>query len=1327
MNNHVLSDNLTSTSLRQLLAKIRGHKINRVLGRVTSAVICAALIASVAETYGQAPLLPSVNNQNQVPIPGTGHDYQHLLGETVNLSNGSVSFKLSFPISKERGTTQPYSWTYNSSTVNPLDSEFGSPGNPMWDNTAIHVWPMKEGWNLSEGIPWATAQVWSVTGNGIDQFTGYVDTADTWIPCNFQSGMTFTGMDGVTHNLNISATAPAYINNGGGYVYTCPGGSAQMTQPPKGDGQVIATLSPLTGLQYLAQNNPTSGDFTVVDKNGTSYTCGAGFSPQSEGVYIPCSITDRNGNVVGEGTLGRNGPIVSGEPGSSGTSTVSVLVSSGKDSNGSVVGGQLFNSTWTTTSVNYTANSQRAPDADPSIGCTAFPPTVSGTRSVLSSLTLPNGKSYQFFYGSSNPNDSTLSNPFGLLNEVIFPDGGWIKYRWALPASGQFNEYAEFSGTEEKTAGNGLEPVPQPFGCVWEYQTPTLSERDVSFDGTTVAQVQTFAYTTSPWTADGWTQKTTNVTTTDKVRNLTSETDYVYTPYLVPNQPDASSVVAPAIPLESSITYYDWGSASKLKTVKKQWLDQFDLASEMTTVYGANGTTRTAGTIYKYETSLCTQQSYQFKFQEPTSQYPNAALIKTSPVDSLVYLAEEDDYDFGNGGLGPLAKKTLYNYQCFASPFPGQVPEPAIPPQVSKVTVEDGAGHIVEATQYGFDGNSLTTASALAHNDAGYGTGTTVRANLTAVTRCSPLPSTPASACSGSTTQYSFDTAGQPISMTDPNGNSATFSFSDSWNGNNVTPTDTATSSGNTDAYMTAITYADGLQKTFTYDLLTGYLTTATDENQQQTKYLYNTNPLCTSTVDGMYRLGEVDYPDGGNAQYCYNDAAHTVTKNNLLDLSQPSMSTIDTFDGMGHTVMSELASDPDGATFTATAYDGEGNVSYVTNPYRGSSSYATYQYYDALGRTVETKEQDGNVLLWCFDGLGSPGSPATANCNAQLGSLSSSGRPGTWVDFTDERGQAWQRTSDVFGNLTEVMEPNGSSAIPSMETDYSYDTMNNLVSVQQYGGAKGGSSVARSFSYDPLSRLIASFNPETGTIGYTYDADGNLKTRTDARQIVTTYGYDDRNRLLSKTYSNDPSGTPASCYLYGTDQTKNAAGRLIYSWTQSSQSCGTTAPSSGYFSLRYIPGYDAMGRIPGDQQNTLATLASGSKYSPSYVYNLAGMVKQWGDGVTKTASGSLLQFTNSIGAAGRVQTVSSTWADATHPQILFAQGNPANTCQNSIPGQYSAAGALMNAEFGSGLMFNRTFDPRLRVNCELDQGTGTTPATPGAATVTITGQEQTK
>ncbi|OYW03193.1 MAG: hypothetical protein B7X11_03425, partial [Acidobacteria bacterium 37-65-4] len=85
----------------------------------------------------------------------------------------------------------------------------------------------------------------------------------------------------------------------------------------------------------------------------------------------------------------------------------------------------------------------------------------------------------------------------------------------------------------------------------------------------------------------------------------------------------------------------------------------------------------------------------------------------------------------------------------------------------------------------------------------------------------------------------------------------------------------------------------------------------------------------------------------------------------------------------------------------------------------------------------------------------------------------------------TDEAGKVRTSTSDAAGRLTQVVEdPSGLDYL----TTYNYDTLDDLTAVHQ-GGSNGQT---RSFVYDSLKRLTRSTNPESNTISYQYDADGN-------------------------------------------------------------------------------------------------------------------------------------------------------------------------------------------------------------------------------------------
>jgi YD repeat-containing protein len=509
-----------------------------------------------------------------------------------------------------------------------------------------------------------------------------------------------------------------------------------------------------------------------------------------------------------------------------------------------------------------------------------------------------------------------------------------------------------------------------------------------------------------------------------------------------------------------------------------------------------------------------------------------------------------------------------------------------------------------------------------------------------------------------------------------------------------------------------------------------GLLKSATDENGQTTSYSYN---------DPLDRLTEIDYPDGGQTTVNYNDSTFSASANtpNFTTTTKmtpnPSIQKETAFDGLGHTVRTILLSDPSGSDYVDTTYDGMGRVYTVTTSYRGTTepTYGKTQYtYDGIGRkTIETNP-DVTAKQWCYDGIITTGQ---TNCQTHLGSMPMD----TWVDASDENGNDWQRTSDGLGRLIEVMEPNGASQAPSMETDYSYDLLNDLTFVKQWGGPNGTAGArTRSFAYDSLSRLGTATNPETGTVNYAYDLNSNLQTRIDARGITTNYMYDVLNRVVSKIYTGDASLTPFSCYQYDTSSgtcplgSSYSVGHLTNAW---SQSASTTTPCSTptvFLTKRSNLCYDQMGRILNEQQYTLANQATGAPYSPAYTYDVTGNLQTSTSGVGPTHA-SPITFANTFDGAGRLQTVVSSWTNGSvFPATLFSpstqQGQQSNTYCTDQMGQYSASGGLMNAQFGGGLTLNRSYNNRLRTTCENDVGSGATQATPGSATVSITGSEQT-
>ena len=147
---------------------------------------------------------------------------------------------------------------------------------------------------------------------------------------------------------------------------------------------------------------------------------------------------------------------------------------------------------------------------------------------------------------------------------------------------------------------------------------------------------------------------------------------------------------------------------------------------------------------------------------------------------------------------------------------------------------------------------------------------------------------------------------------------------------------------------------------------------------------------------------------------------------------------------------------------------------------------------YDALGRITQVAEPDGSNVPTSY----------------------SASSTGALTTVTDEIGNQRTSQTDGLGRLTCVWEaPNVSGY--NYETDYGYDPLSNLLSVIQKGGSGSSQWRQRSFIYDSLSRLTSAANPESGTITYGFDANGNVATKTALSPKSVADGDSDRHDEL--------------------------------------------------------------------------------------------------------------------------------------------------------------------------------------------------------------------
>ncbi|MDR3573594.1 MAG: RHS repeat-associated core domain-containing protein, partial [Anaerolineaceae bacterium] len=287
------------------------------------------------------------------------------------------------------------------------------------------------------------------------------------------------------------------------------------------------------------------------------------------------------------------------------------------------------------------------------------------------------------------------------------------------------------------------------------------------------------------------------------------------------------------------------------------------------------------------------------------------------------------------------------------------------------------------------------------------------------------------------------------------------------------------------------------------------------------------------------------------------------------------------------------------------------------------------------------------------------------------------------------------------------------------METDYVYNALDNLLSVAQCSGScPSTGTVGRSFTYDSLSRLVTATNPESGTVTYNYDANGNLSSKTSPAVNATSgtqtigYCYDALNRMTYKFYSGSFSCTNstgyAASYAYDTS-TISGAGNVVGRLTDEQQYIGGTlvAERSPYQ-------FTATGQLTREQQAPYSP--NSTSYQFLYGYDLAGNQTCANNGFASVNSSSTCSNFTAIGStiAEQFSYNGAGWLSNASVTLLPSLFTPSSAypstllqASSSIPTNYDAMGHLVNAQLGVGsitaVQMVRQYDKRGRILSESD------------------------
>ena len=342
------------------------------------------------------------------------------------------------------------------------------------------------------------------------------------------------------------------------------------------------------------------------------------------------------------------------------------------------------------------------------------------------------------------------------------------------------------------------------------------------------------------------------------------------------------------------------------------------------------------------------------------------------------------------------------------------------------------------------------------------------------------------------TTTFTYNSFGEVLTVTDPLGNVTTYSYDASGDLLSVTtpaPGNGASASVTQFAYdnkgeLTSVTDPLGNQTSVAY-FPTGLIKTITDAQSHVITFAYDTqgnrtsitdanNKQTTFTYDGMNRLTKITYPDTTTAQFGYDNRGRRTS---VTD--QNSKTTAYTYDDADRLLtVTDAASN-----VTTYGYDSESNLTSIKDANNNTTSFA----YDAFGRVTQTTFPSGFVETYGYD---------------NVGNLTSK---------TDRKNQLINYSYDQLNRLTEKSYPDTSSV------NYTYDNDSRLTQVTDPTGTY-------QLTFDNMGRLTGTtssysfLTTRNFTTAYTYDAASNRAGFTDPENGSTSYVYDTLNRLQTLT-----------------------------------------------------------------------------------------------------------------------------------------------------------------------------------------------------------------
>lgn len=384
--------------------------------------------------------------------------------------------------------------------------------------------------------------------------------------------------------------------------------------------------------------------------------------------------------------------------------------------------------------------------------------------------------------------------------------------------------------------------------------------------------------------------------------------------------------------------------------------------------------------------------------------------------------------------------------------------------------------------------------------------------------------------------QYTYDSEGNILSVTDTNGNASSYTYDLIGRLSSVTDPlgNTTTYTYDKNSNLTSITDAELNINTYQYDglnRLTTVIQPQVDGENPTTRYTYNAignvtsiadaeSHTTTNTYDRLGRLVRIEDPLGHITQYFYNG-------NDNLDYKiDANGDTID-YDYNDYNELKVITYPDHTVRFS---YDNTGNLTSYNDGII-STSYT----YDALNRKEDvtvTYPFGDRAISYTYDRFG----------NRSTSAYPDIGEIRYFYDDMDRLTNIFQQTQQVVNyQYDDTSRITTKTLANRATTSYTYDDANRLLSVIASGSepisytydnvgnrlTKTGTDGEHSYTYDSLYRLSTATLPDEA---YTYDRVGNRLTNQDHNDWTyntnnqfthynsTDFTYDNNGNTISKT-----------------------------------------------------------------------------------------------------------------------------------------------------------------------------------------------------------------